>query len=237
MKSYHIGLLSLAFLVAFLVPAGAADDQNISKIIVQGEGKVTAVPDMAVIVLGVETRNASASAAMEENARLMNATIAALLAAGIAEKDIQTSQFSLTTRPDERPYDSSEADREPLPPEFIATNRVSVRLNETGEIGLVLDAAVLAGSNSIQGISFDLQDSQPQKDLALSRAVEDAQRKARVVATAADSELGRILEISEGYGFVSPRGDAAFAFSAAPTPVQPGELEITASVTASYEII
>lgn len=235
MKSAQIVLLSLAVLIASTLPAGAAGDENASKIIVNGEGKVIAVPDMAVVVLGVETRNASAEKAARENAELMNETISALLTAGIAEKDIQTSQFSLTTNRDQSPYSISEG--EPLPLEFIATNRVSVRLNDTQEIGMVLDAAVSAGSNSIQSISFDLQDSQPQEDLALSRAVDDAQRKAQIVADAAGVQLGRILEISEGYGYTSSRNEVAFAYAAAPTtPISPGELEITASVTATYEI-
>lgn len=235
MKSAQIVLLSLAVLIASTLPAGAAGDENASKIIVNGEGKVIAVPDMAVVVLGVETRNASAEKAARENAELMNETISALLTAGIAEKDIQTSQFSLTTNRDQSPYSTSEG--EPLPLEFIATNRVSVRLNDTQEIGMVLDAAVSAGSNSIQSISFDLQDSQPQEDLALSRAVDDAQRKAQIVADAAGVQLGRILEISEGYGYTSSRNEVAFAYAAAPTtPISPGELEITASVTATYEI-
>jgi uncharacterized protein YggE len=236
MKSYQIILLGLAVLIASTLSAGATGDENASKIIVNGEGKVIAVPDMAVVVLGVETRNASAAEATRENAELMNATIGALLAAGIAEKDIQTSQFSLTTNRDQNPYSTSDG-KEPLPLEFIATNRVSVRLNDTQEIGKVLDAAVSAGSNSIQSISFDLQDSQPQEDLALSRAVDDAQRKAQIVADAAGVQLGRILEISEGYGYTSSRNEVAFAYAAAPaTPISPGELEITASVTATYEI-
>ncbi|NPV61483.1 MAG: SIMPL domain-containing protein [Methanotrichaceae archaeon] len=236
MKSAQIVLLSLAVLIASTLPAGAAGDENASKIIVNGEGKVIVVPDMAVVVLGVETRNASAEKAARENAELMNETISALLTAGIAEKDIQTSQFSLTTNRDQSPYSTSEG-KEPLPLEFIATNRVSVRLNDTQGIGMVLDAAVSAGSNSIQSINFDLQDSQPQEDLALSRAVDDAQRKAQIVADAAGVQLGRILEISEGYGYTSSRNEVAFAYAAAPTtPISPGELEITASVTATYEI-
>jgi uncharacterized protein YggE len=236
MKNCRTILFVLAVLTASLLSAGATGDENMSKIVVSGEGKVTAAPDTAVVVLGVETRNASAAESMQENAELMNATINALLAAGIAEKDIQTSQFSLTTSQDERPYSTTDQEKEPLPLEFIATNRVSVRLNDTQEIGKVLDAAVSAGSNSIQSISFDLQDPTPEKDLALARAVEDAQRKAQIVAEAAGAKLGRTLEISEGYGFVSTRSNVAFASAAAPTPIQPGELEITASVTATYEI-
>ncbi len=239
MKRSEIMLLGLMLLLASVLPASAQDSENVSKLIVQGEGKVFAAPDMVTIVLGVETRNASAAGAVAENAILMSNTTNALLEAGIEQKDIQTSTYSLTTRPEEKPPIA--ADRAEggvtMPPEFIATNRVTVRLNNTDDVGRVLDAAVAAGSNNIQSISFDLRDPAPEKDRALTMAIDDASRKAGVAASAAGVELGRIMEISEGYSFVSARSEAAFALSAAPTtPISPGEMEVTASVTVTYEI-
>ena len=238
MKRSEIMLLGLMLLMALVLPASAQDNENISKLIVQGEGKVFAAPDMVTIVLGVETRNASAAGAVAENAMLMSNTTNALLEAGIEEKDIQTSTYSLTTRPEEEPPVAAdrEEDEEITPPEFIATNRVTVRLNNTEDVGKVLDAAVAAGSNNIQSISFDLRDPSPEKDRALTLAIEDASRKAGVAASAAGVELGRIMEVSEGYSFVSARSEAAFALAAPTTPISPGELEVTASVTMTYEI-
>jgi uncharacterized protein YggE len=169
----------------------------------------------------------------------MSNTTNALLAAGIEEKDIQTSTYSLTTVPEEEPMPTAAAGstKETKPPEFIATNQVTVRLNNTGDVGKVLDAAVAAGSNNIQSISFDLRDPSPEKDRALTMAIEDASRKAGVAASAAGVELGRILEVSEGYSFVSARSEAAtFALAAPTTPIAPGEMEVTASVTMTYEI-
>ena len=83
-------------------------------------------------------------------------------------------------------------------------------------------------------VAFDLKDPQPQKDLALTMAIEDARRKAEVAANAAGVKLGRVLEISEGYGFVAATSRSA-AFDVA-TPILPGKMEITASVTMTYEI-
>jgi len=109
-----------------------------------------------------------------------------------------------------------------------------VNLNNTTDVGRVLDAAVSAGSNTIQEVSFDLKDAQPQQDLALTLAIEDASRKAEVAAEAASVNLGRVLEISEGYGYVAAKSQSA-VFDMA-TPIQPGQMEITASVTMTYEI-
>jgi hypothetical protein len=111
---------------------------------------------------------------------------------------------------------------------------VTVSLNDTTRAGEILDAAVSSGSNRIQEIAFDLQNPQPQKDLALTMAIEDARRKAEIAAKAAGVSLGRILEISEGYGYVTS-ASKSFAFDLS-TPISPGEMEITASVTMTYEI-
>lgn len=231
MKSISIVMLGIV-VVLLAAPMTVAVEDDISKLIVQGEGKVTAVPDKATISLGVETRNPSAIMAASENARLMNETIAALLAAGISRNEIQTSTYSLGTVQQEEPVASEKVQNEA--PQFIASNIVTASLNNTADVGRVLDAAVSAGSNSIQEVSFDLKDPQPQKDLALTEAIEDARRKAEIAARAAGVNLGRLLEISEGYGYVSLASKSA-SFDIA-TPVSPGNMEITASVTLTYEI-
>jgi uncharacterized protein len=232
MKNSSIVFLGLMLLFLAVSNATAAAENNASKLTVQGDGKVTASPDMATIVLGVETQNASAAGAVRENAGLMNKTINALKAAGIAENNIQTSSFSLTTMPEDQPKTAS---GKPKAPVFLATNQVTVKLNNTTEVGSVLDAAVSAGSNSIQQVSFDLRDPRPQNDRAMTLAIEDAQRQAEVAANAAGVKLGRVLEITEGYGYVAPTAKGAL-FANVATPIQPGELEVSASVTVIYEI-
>jgi len=228
-----IRIVFLAIMLLLLVaPFATAVENNISKLIVQGEGKASAAPDKATVVLGVQTRDASAAIAAAENARLMNETIVALLAAGIAESEIQTSGYSLGTESQDAPVMAGEKQKAP---EFVASNTVTVNLNNTTDVGLVLDTAVAAGSNRIQEVAFDLKNPQPQKDLALTLAIEDARRKAEIAAKAAGVKLGRVLEISEGYGYVTAASKSA-NFAEFATPIQPGRMEITASVTMTYEI-
>jgi len=233
MKNSSIVFLGLMLLFLAVPNAMAATENNASKLTVQGDGKVTTSPDMATIVLGVETQNASAAGAVRENAGLMNKTINALKASGIAENEIQTSSFSLTTMPQDQPKTANEKPKAPI---FLATNQVTVKLNNTTEVGRVLDAAVSAGSNSIQQVSFDLRDPRPQNDRALTLAIEDARRQAEVAAKAAGLKLGRVLEITEGYGYVAPTAAKSFAFADIATPIQPGQVEVSASVTVIYEI-
>jgi uncharacterized protein YggE len=230
MKNIRIVFLGI-MLLFLVVPLAFAVENNMSKLIVQGEGKASAAPDRATIVLGVQTRDASATIAAAENARQMNETITALLTAGITESEIQTSGYTLGTEPQDVSAMAGEKQKAPL---FVASNTVTVDLNNTTDVGRVLDAAVSAGSNSIQEVAFDLQNPGPQKDLALTMAIEDAQRKAEIAAKAAKVKLGRVLEISEGYGYVAAASRSA-SFDVA-TPILPGKMEITASVTVTYEI-
>jgi uncharacterized protein YggE len=230
MKLIRIFFLGILIMLSTASSAICQED-NMSKIIVQGEGKVIAPADKVTVVLGVETRDASAAKAASENARLMNETIAALLAAGVDQSEIQTSSYSLSTSQAEEPFGSKITVESP---EFVATNMVTFSLNQTTGVGEVLDAAVSSGSNRIQEISFGLIDPRPQKDLALTRAIEDGARKAETAARAAGVTLGRILEISEGYGYVAANSRSA-VFDMA-TPIQAGNMEITASVTVTYEI-
>jgi uncharacterized protein YggE len=231
MKNKRIVFLGV-MLLFLAAPLANAMENNMSKLIVQGEGKTNATPDRARIVLGVETHDASASTAAAENARLMNETIAALLAAGIAESEIQTSGYSLGAEPQEAPVIEGEKQKAPR---FLASNSITLDLNNTANVGRILDTAVKAGSNSIQEVTFDLKDPQPQKDHALTMAIMDARRKAEIAALAAGVKLGRVLEISEGYGYVASAARSA-TFADAATPIQPGKMEITASVTMTYEI-
>jgi len=233
MKQIRNAFLVILILLLSASSASCAED-DISKIIVQGEGKASAPADKVTMALGVETRDASAAKAASENAGLMNETVAALLAAGVDESEIQTSSYSLSTSEEDQEFSSDAPEEIQGAPEFIATNMVTVSLNNTTRVGAILDAAVSAGSNSIQKITFDLSDPQPQKDLALALAIEDARRKAEIAARAAGVSLGRILEISEGYGYVTS-ASKSFAFDLS-TPIQPGKMEITASVTMTYEI-
>ncbi len=237
MKRFGIMLLGFMLLVALVFTVSAADINNASKLIVQGEGNVNAAPDQATIVLGVETRNVSAAVAAAQNAELMNKTINALLAAGINKSDIQTSTYSLSLPVETEPVPATATEKaNKTPPEFVATNQVTVRTNDTQGVGKILDAAIAAGSNSVQSVSFDLKDSKPQMDQALTLAIQDAQRKAQVMAKAAGVKLGRVLEISGGYSYAAPAAKYETLSAAAPTPVLPGEMQVTASISMTYEI-
>lgn len=223
--------LAVALALAAALPAAA--EPPVPQITVTGEGRIERAPDLATVSLGVTTNDPTAAGAMAANTAAVAAVIANLGAAGIADRDIQTTGLSLN--PVWTSYDSS------VPPKidgYSAQNVVTVRIRALDSLGGVLDAAIRDGANTLQGIGFGLAEPDPVMDEARKLAVADAQRRAALLAGAAGVTLGRVLTISDSYGPTVPvpmyRMDAAM--SAAPVPVAGGEIAVVANVTITWEI-
>lgn len=204
-----------------------------AKMTVSGIGEVSAAPDMATISLGVTTEGQEAAEAMRRNSEAMTAVLAAVAAAGVAERDVQTASLSLSPRWE--PPRPNEA--EPRVSGFIATNIVTVRVRDLGALGGVLDAVLGEGANTLNGLSFGVADDTALKDAARQAAVADATRKARVLAEAAAVTLGPVTEIVEGGSFGGPFPSARMDMAMAEAvPVAPGELSLQATVTMTWTI-
>ncbi|MGI9436097.1 MAG: SIMPL domain-containing protein [Geminicoccaceae bacterium] len=229
---FTLGLLAAALLVPTTVSADDGDVEG--RITVIGQGEVKAVPDIATMAIGVETEAKTPSAALSENAADMTAVMARLAKAGIAEKDMQTSQLGIWPIYAEN---SGSSGRRPGKIDgYRATNQLTVTMRDIDRIGETLDQAVADGANSVNGPRFSVADAEPLYQAARDAAVKDAIAKARRYAAAADVELGDIVSISEGGGgpIVAPymRAEAM----AASTPVAAGENTFTASVSIVFEI-
>lgn len=224
--------------VAVLVLSGAAlaAETSPATISVTGEGQVETAPDMATVSLGVTTEGDTASAALAANSEAVAAVIARLKAEAIEDRDVQTSGLSLGPRYD---YGGSNGG-EPKITGYFAMNIVTVRVRDISSVGGVLDGVVSDGANTLNGLSFGLEDDAAAMDEARRRAVADAAHKAALYAEAAGVKLGRVLSISEPAA-VQPRGpvmmaEASFAKGAADVPVATGEVSLGASVSIVYEI-
>lgn len=204
-----------------------------AKMTVSGIGEVSAAPDMATISLGVTTEGQEAAEAMRRNSEAMTAVLAAVAAAGVAARDVQTASLSLSPRWE--PPRPNEA--EPRVSGFVATNIVTVRVRDLDALGGVLDAVLGEGANTLNGLTFGVADDTALKDAARRAAVADATRKARVLAEAAAVTLGPVTEIVEGGGFGGPFPSARMDMAMAEAvPVAPGELSLQATVTMTWTI-
>ncbi len=223
---------ALVLSTALVLPAAAMAEAQ-AQITVTGEATVQATPDMATISLGVTTDGETAADAMAANTKALQAVIERLKAAGIEERDLQTSNLSLN--PNWVGYDGSST---PRIAGYVASNMLNVRVRALDGLGSVLDASIADGANTLNGITFELAAPRPAQDEARKAAVADAASRAALLAEAAGAKLGAILSITETPAYSNPtpmfRADAA---AGAPVPVATGQIGMTASVTVSYELV
>lgn len=210
-----------------------AQTQPPAQITVTGEGVVEGVPDIAALSLGVTTTGDTAVEAMAANTAALNAVMARLTAAGVTDRDMQTTNLSIN--PNWTGYDSSSKQ---TINGYTASNQLTVTIRALDTLGTVLDAAIADGANTLNGLTFGLSEPRPAMDEARTKAVADARARATLLVEAAGVKLGRIVSITEGGSFNQPapmfraQADAA----ASPVPVAAGEVATSASVTIVYEI-
>jgi uncharacterized protein YggE len=225
-------LCAVLLLAAVVVP-GRADELLGRAIVVTGEGTVSAAPDMAEVSAGVQTRAATAREALDQNNAAMAKVIDALKQAGIADKDVQTAQLNVSPV-----YQRNSNTGERHPDGYQVSNSVLVRLRALPKIGGLLDALVSAGANNLGSIRFLVARPQPLMDEARRHAVEDAQRRAKLLADAAGVHLGKVERIDET-GIQVPRplmAAADFAMRSSAVPVATGEQEIRVTLTVRFAI-
>lgn len=233
--------LLMAALAAPVAPTRAQDGTKevvTPSIIVSGTGEVKVKPDIARIELGVQTQDKDSAKAVQQNANIADAVIKAVRAAGVAEADVQTTNYSIQPLYD---YSQTPTGQKQTFRGYQVMNTVRVTVRKLADTGKVIDGATKAGANWGGGISLDLNDADKRKaeDEALAKAVADAKRKADIIAKAAG--VGgplRLLTVSDsggGGGPIMPMGRAVmFAKADAATPIVAGEQSITASVSVRY---
>jgi len=198
---------------------------------VVGEGAVMAVPDIAYATIGVETISDTVKLAANENARVMTAVTKALVAQGIAEADIQTSNLSVYS--ERLPAAGENATGRLV---YHVSNSAQITIRKLGQVSAVLDAAIEAGANSIGGVYFEIADPKPLVAQAREKAMADALAKATDLARLANAQLGAIMHVSEPgiSGGVVTMAEAYGRGGGA--PISPGQMEITDQVQVVYEI-
>jgi hypothetical protein len=162
------------------------------RIVVTGEGSVSVTPNYAQIRSGVTVRTKTVKEGVDANSKLMVAIIAALKDFGIADKDIQTSRFSI-----QPVYSPQEPGTEPKLLGYSVSNEVAMTIGEIGRLGDVLDRVVAVGATDVGPVTFLVSDAWEALDQAREAAIADARRKAEVYAKAAGVQLGRVEWITE----------------------------------------
>ncbi|HMM07629.1 MAG TPA: SIMPL domain-containing protein [Paracoccus solventivorans] len=202
---------------------------------VQGEGRTNVAPDLATVSIGVTTQAETAAQAMADNATRQSAIIEVLRAQGIAPEDLQTQGLNLSPM-----QDYSREGQPPLITGYQAQNIVTARVRDIPQLGALLDAMVEAGATDVRGISFTREDAAAAEDEARAAAVVEARRRAEVIAQAAGMVLGPLQSLTDATRSGGPRPMEmmmARAADAQSTPIEAGQLTITAAVTGVWTML
>jgi uncharacterized protein YggE len=198
---------------------------------VTGTGTVSAAPDQAVLLLAVVTQATSATDATSQNAAAMSNVMAALSNAGISNDSIETASYSLTPV-----YENTQIQTGlGKIVGYVVRNAIQVTVTDLNSVGKVLDAAIVAGVNEVQGVTFTLSRTTlaTLEKQAMQLAVQDADGQAKSVASSLGISLIGPISISPGYAF-QPMLEKLSAASQTTTPIQPGTLQVTATVQVTY---
>ncbi|EGE56827.1 UNVERIFIED_ORG: hypothetical protein GGI63_002274 [Rhizobium esperanzae] len=229
----------LALPLAAAAPAMAQEAKPREAVIsVTGDGESSVAPDMAIVTLSVVKQAKTAREALDENNKAMKDVLDALKSGGIAERDLQTSGFSIQPQYNyPQPVDGQQ--RQPQLIGYQTINAVTVRLRDLAKLGQVIDQSVTLGINQGGDIQFTNDKPEAAIEEARKDAVAEAVKKAKTLSEAAGVKLGRIIEINEN----EPRPLPQPAYRAtmmkeadAAVPVQAGETTYNVSVTVTFAI-
>ncbi len=225
-------VLMLAGCTTRVVTSGSGSTP-LNTVTAQGNGTSAAAPDVAEMSFGVMVQDADAKTALDKASATAEMIASAVKKAGVRSQDIQTANVNLYPQQD---YREGQA---PVILGYEASISVRVKVRDLGDVGDVITAATTAGANTINGPSFTLDDDEAAREAAITDAVAKARVRAEAMAEAADKRLGDVIAISETgvsvpqiyYGETAAAADMALS-----VPIEPGELDVTASVTVVFEL-
>ena len=240
-------ILAISSLLFASIYSKSIEPSSYRSFSVSGEGKITAIPDVAQFTFSVITEGGKDIASLQqENTQKANRAIALLKNNGVEDKDIKTASYNLQPR---YQYFScpvgKNSSAKPCPPAEIVgysiSQTVSVKIRNFEKAGEILSGVVQSEVNSVSELSFTIDDKTEIENQARQEAIAVAIKKAESIAQAGNFNLGKILSINENSSPVFYRAVKSFGMSAgedaaiSPT-IEPGSQEITISVTISYEI-
>ncbi|MFA6363012.1 SIMPL domain-containing protein [Methanoregula sp.] len=238
MQKLRLVMCALVLFTLAMIGCVAAADTTDHVISVSGSGTVTGTPDRVTISFSVQTENSDVKVAQASNSLTMNNVVDALAAAGVPRDQMKTTDYSITPV-----YQEDKGVFTNNVKTYQVTNTLRVTLKDTNQTGQMIDTAVNAGANKVDSIQFMLSDAQGQvlRSQALSKAVSNARADADTVAAALNVTITgtNTADISQGYTpVVYNRYDNLALESqsgkAASTPIQSGDITVTAQVSITY---
>ncbi len=209
-----------------------------------GSGRVDRVPDFVDVVVGIEAQDKMAVPAQAQSEGVMKAAVAAIGELGLAGQELQTGTVQLIPRYDNRPY----GDEARKIVGYSAMITIRVRTTDLTSVARIIDAALGAGANRVEGVQFGIKEAIAAREEAIKLATHAAKRKAQVIAEALDLRLGRVIEATtssaQNYGWYSANrvsnmmaqqvANEAQGPSDDQSAVVPGKVEVWAEVSVTF---
>jgi len=232
-----IKLMMLGLVAALMLTScnSAAVSNTPATLSASGTGTASTDPDVVDIQLGVDTLDSDLAEAVDQNTVKMNAILAVFAKMGVADKDIQTTNYNLWV---EEVYDQS--GQSTGEKRFHVSNTVNVRLRDLTKIGTLIEEATSAGVNNVFGINFGVADTTELEQAALDNAIDNAQGKAAWMASKMEANLGPVVNVIEGGFYSSPMPMAAESMGqggGGEVPISQGQFSMTAQVQVTYELL
>jgi len=199
---------------------------------VTGEGSISVAPDRAVVTLGAITENQNLQVAQSQNTRIISNVIDSLLQLGIPKDNIKTAEYRIDIQ-----YDYQEGKQ--IFRGYRVTHLLQITIDQIELTGRVVDTAVNNGANSVSNIQFTLKNPEIYYNQALSLAVKDSVLKAMTIAKTLGVRLNKIpIQVQEISPVPEPVPfETTLYAKRADTPIQPGELKVSATVRADYSYL
>jgi hypothetical protein len=213
------------------------DLQNTYQITVNGEGKVYAKPDIALVNLGVTIQGLTTQEVITKNTEKMNAVIKAVKETGVEDKDIQTTNYSLNPL-----YNYTEAAGR-IFQGYTLDQNIQVKIRDFAKVGDILQKATAAGANLTGNLQFTIDNPEQFKQEARAKAIEQAKANAKNLADSSGIKLGKLINVYENYSYPIAYNDSAklgmgggIAESAPAPVIQPGQQEIQITINLTYQV-
>jgi hypothetical protein len=232
--------ITIVTVLALLFSYSAFGEERLSTISVSGMGETAIAPDIAMVNAGVVREAKTARDALTSNSEAMAKVLAAMQAEGIADKDLQTSNFSISPRYYYPPHKKGQERKPPSITGYTVSNSLAIRIRDLTSVGEILDQVVTLGVNTGGNIQFANDNPKQAITIAREAAMKDAIEKANTLANAANIKLGKILSITESSRSARPMPMMKASFVAEAMsdamPVAAGENSYSVIVNVEWEI-
>ena len=239
-KTFMLAAILVAGILVFFVgqiiyQSQLLGQQNANQITVTGTGKIYAKPDVALVSLGVTNTGATVAIVTKGNTDKMNAVIEAVKGLKIDEKDIQTTNYSLTPL-----YNRTEKTGNVFQGYTLSQN-IEVKIRDFAKIGDVLSQGTANGANLVGDLQFTIDNPEQLKDQARAKAIAQAKDNAQNLAKESGVKLGKLINVYEGYSpspimYSSAKMMNAVPEAASVPTIQPGQQEVDVTINLTYQV-